>query len=165
MQRQPLESPLKGSFFFFTFTTDKKKPAILDLELFLACQTSTGDELSEEAVHLAAGMLEARYRSIVTRTIKDQCAPVVAKSFTTILWKDSLRFLFRMWLMNKTRSDCVYSVLKTLLYPWEYFISMTLEYRYLGMIGVVWALIFYSNDRLSLQTRRLNQLQRQLKTI
>lgn len=49
-----------------------------------ACQTSMGDErLSEEAVHLAAGMLAAGYRSVVATmwSIKDQHAPLVAEDF------------------------------------------------------------------------------------
>lgn len=46
-----------------------------------ACQTATGDaKLAEEAVHLAAGMLLAGYRSVIATmwTIQDQHGPVVA---------------------------------------------------------------------------------------
>ena len=49
-----------------------------------ACQTSTGDEkLSDEAVHLAAGMLAVGYRSIVATmwSIQDKYGPVVAEGF------------------------------------------------------------------------------------
>ena len=49
-----------------------------------ACQTSTGDEkLSEEAVHLAAGMLAAGYRGVVATmwSISDQHGPQVAEDF------------------------------------------------------------------------------------
>jgi CHAT domain-containing protein len=47
-----------------------------------ACQTATGDEsLPEEAVHLAAGMLMAGYRSVIGTmwSIRDQDGPVIAK--------------------------------------------------------------------------------------
>ncbi|KAI0318801.1 CHAT domain-containing protein [Amylostereum chailletii] len=47
-----------------------------------ACQTATGDEkLSDEAVHLAAGMLMAGYRSVIGTmwSVLDKDAPVVAR--------------------------------------------------------------------------------------
>jgi len=46
-----------------------------------ACQTATGDEsLPEEAIHLAAGMLLAGYRSVVGTmwSIQDNAAPSIA---------------------------------------------------------------------------------------
>ncbi|CAA7269583.1 unnamed protein product [Cyclocybe aegerita] len=49
-----------------------------------ACQTSTGDEkLSDEAVHLAAGMLAAGYRGVVATmwSIQDQYGPEIASDF------------------------------------------------------------------------------------
>ncbi|KAF6752445.1 CHAT domain-containing protein [Ephemerocybe angulata] len=49
-----------------------------------ACQTSAGDEkLSEEAVHLAAGMLAAGYRGVVGTmwSIQDKYASEIAESF------------------------------------------------------------------------------------
>ncbi|RXW25659.1 hypothetical protein EST38_g189 [Candolleomyces aberdarensis] len=55
-----------------------------DLAFLSACQTSTGDEkLSEEAVHLAAGMLAAGYRGVVGTmwSIKDKYASEIAESF------------------------------------------------------------------------------------
>jgi CHAT domain-containing protein len=55
-----------------------------DLAFLSACQTSTGKEnLSEEAVHLAAGMLGAGYRRVVATmwSIGDQHASEVAQSF------------------------------------------------------------------------------------
>lgn len=54
------------------------------LAFLSACQTSAGDEiLSEEAVHLAAGMLTAGYRGVVATmwSIKDTFAPKVAGEF------------------------------------------------------------------------------------
>jgi CHAT domain-containing protein len=53
-----------------------------------ACQTSAGDEkLSEEVVHLAAGMLAAGYQDVVATmwSIKDQYAPDIAMEFYTHL--------------------------------------------------------------------------------
>ena len=59
-----------------------------DLAYLSACQTSTGDEkLSEEAVHLAAGMLAAGYRGVVATmwSISDKHGLQVAKDFYTSL--------------------------------------------------------------------------------
>ncbi|RXW15864.1 hypothetical protein EST38_g9990, partial [Candolleomyces aberdarensis] len=55
-----------------------------DLAFLSACQTSTGEEkLSEEVVHLAAGMLAAGYRRVVATmwAIGDNHAPEVATDF------------------------------------------------------------------------------------
>jgi CHAT domain-containing protein len=49
-----------------------------------ACQTTTGDEkLSEEAVHIAGGMLLAGYRGVVATmwSIQDELAPKVTNEF------------------------------------------------------------------------------------
>ncbi|CAG8729883.1 2937_t:CDS:1, partial [Acaulospora colombiana] len=49
-----------------------------------ACQTTAGDEdLSEEAVHIAGGMLLAGYRSVVATmwSIQDELAPKVTDEF------------------------------------------------------------------------------------
>ena len=62
----------------------KIQNAHADLAFLSACQTSTGDEkLSEEAVHLAGGMLVAGYRGVVATmwTINDQHAVEIAKYF------------------------------------------------------------------------------------
>jgi hypothetical protein len=56
-----------------------------------ACQTATGDKnLSEEAVHLAAGMLLAGYRGIIATmwSIKDDDAPLVADEVYARLFMD-----------------------------------------------------------------------------
>jgi CHAT domain-containing protein len=61
-----------------------------DLAFLSACQTGTGEEnLSDEAVHLAAGMLAAGYRRVVATmwSIKDDHAPSVAKDFYEYLWR------------------------------------------------------------------------------
>jgi CHAT domain-containing protein len=59
-----------------------------------ACQTTTGDEnLSEEAVHIAGGMLLAGYRGVVATmwSIKDELAPEVANEFYSHIMKDGGR--------------------------------------------------------------------------
>jgi CHAT domain-containing protein len=59
-----------------------------DLAFLSACQTGTGEEkLSNEAVHLAAGMLAAGFRGTVATmwAIKDAQAPKVAQDFYTHL--------------------------------------------------------------------------------
>jgi CHAT domain-containing protein len=56
-----------------------------------ACQTTTGDEkLSEEAVHIAGGMLLAGYRGVVATmwSIQDDLAPEVADQFYAHMMKD-----------------------------------------------------------------------------
>ncbi|PVF92494.1 hypothetical protein CPB86DRAFT_829961 [Serendipita vermifera] len=59
-----------------------------------ACQTTKGDEkLSEEAVHIAGGMLLAGYRGVVATmwSIKDDLAPEVADEFYAHLTRDGQR--------------------------------------------------------------------------
>jgi CHAT domain-containing protein len=59
-----------------------------------ACQTTTGDEaLSEEAVHIAGGMLLAGYRSVVATmwSIQDELAPEVADEFYAYVMKGKER--------------------------------------------------------------------------
>jgi len=86
---QSLDNPLKSGFYLHDGRLElaeimKQKFAVRQLAFLSACQTSTGTEkLSEEAVHLAAGMLAAGYRSVVATmwTIKDRYGPIVAESF------------------------------------------------------------------------------------
>ncbi|KAI0083817.1 CHAT domain-containing protein, partial [Irpex rosettiformis] len=59
-----------------------------DLAVLSACQTATGDEtLSEEAVHLSAGMLNVGYKSVVGTmwSISDYIAPDVMREFYTVM--------------------------------------------------------------------------------
>jgi CHAT domain-containing protein len=59
-----------------------------------ACQTTTGDEnLSEEAVHLAGGMLLAGYRGVVATmwSIQDSLAPEVTNEFYGHIIQDEER--------------------------------------------------------------------------
>ncbi|KAE9398713.1 hypothetical protein BT96DRAFT_821597 [Gymnopus androsaceus JB14] len=61
------------------------------LAFLSACQTATGDEnLATEAVHLAAGMLSAGYRSVIGTmwSISDSYAPQVANDVYGFLLKD-----------------------------------------------------------------------------
>ncbi|KIK58124.1 hypothetical protein GYMLUDRAFT_98321 [Collybiopsis luxurians FD-317 M1] len=62
-----------------------------ELAFLSACQTATGDSsLPEEAVHLAAGMLVAGFKSVVATmwSINDADAPIVADSFYEALRDD-----------------------------------------------------------------------------
>jgi CHAT domain-containing protein len=59
-----------------------------------ACQTTAGDEkLSEEAVHIAGGMLLAGYRGVVATmwSIKDDLAPEVTDVFYSHIMEDGKR--------------------------------------------------------------------------
>ncbi|KAA1474124.1 hypothetical protein DENSPDRAFT_314359 [Dentipellis sp. KUC8613] len=63
-----------------------------ELAFLSACQTASGDEkLSEEAVHLAAGMLLAGYQSVIATmwSIRDSDAPLVADSVYSRLLADT----------------------------------------------------------------------------
>ena len=86
---QNTQEPLKSSFMLHDGGLElseiiKKKLEGADLAYLSACQTSTGDEkLSEEAVHLAAGMLAAGCRGVIATmwSISDQHGPQVAEDF------------------------------------------------------------------------------------
>jgi CHAT domain-containing protein len=92
---QNTANPLLSKFFFHRGTLDlsaiiKKDLKNADLAFLSACQTSTGDEkLSEEAVHLAAGLLAAGYRRVVGTmwSIRDSTAQRVAVDFYDYLFK------------------------------------------------------------------------------
>ncbi|KAG9121183.1 hypothetical protein FRC07_002967 [Ceratobasidium sp. 392] len=61
------------------------------LAFLSACQTATGDEsLPEEAVHLAAGIMAAGYRTVVASmwSIDDADAPIVTKNFYRYMLED-----------------------------------------------------------------------------
>jgi CHAT domain-containing protein len=62
-----------------------------DLAVLSACQTATGEQtLSEEVVHLAAGMLNVGYKSVVGTmwSIGDSDAPVVSDAFYARIRED-----------------------------------------------------------------------------
>jgi CHAT domain-containing protein len=63
-----------------------------DFAFLSACQTGTGEErLSEEAVHLAAGLILAGYRGTIATmwSINDKDAPIVAGHVYSDLFSDS----------------------------------------------------------------------------
>lgn len=86
---QDVEQPLRSGFHLQDGRLELSKiiqanMAHADLAFLSACQTSAGDEkLSEEAVHLAAGMLAAGYRGVVGTmwSIRDRYASEIAESF------------------------------------------------------------------------------------
>jgi CHAT domain-containing protein len=84
-QREPLQSRFLFHNGFLTLSKIMQKNLKnADFAFLSACQTSTGEEkLSEEVVHLAAGMLAAGYRRVVATMwpIEDRHAPEVAKDF------------------------------------------------------------------------------------
>ena len=90
------EESLRSKFCFHNGTLDLATILRMDLKnadlAFLsACQTSTGDEkLSDEAVHLAAGMLAAGYRRVVATmwSIGDTTVQEVANNFYDRLWSE-----------------------------------------------------------------------------
>ncbi|KAH6904719.1 CHAT domain-containing protein [Coprinopsis sp. MPI-PUGE-AT-0042] len=91
---QNASEPLKSRFLFHNgslnlATIIQRDLKNADLAFLSACQTSAGDEkLSDEAVHLAAGMLAAGYRRVVATmwSIGDQNAPDVANDFYSHLF-------------------------------------------------------------------------------
>lgn len=84
---QNLTDPVQSGFYLHggvldlaTITQKQLKHA--DFAFLSACQTATGDKsLTEEAVHLAAGMLMAGYRTVVATmwSIGDEDAPLIAE--------------------------------------------------------------------------------------
>ncbi|TFK23358.1 hypothetical protein FA15DRAFT_705524 [Coprinopsis marcescibilis] len=86
---QDKDDPLHSGFHFHDgrvslSTIVKKNLGNANLAFLSACQTSAGEEkLSEEAVHLAAGMLAAGYRGVVGTmwSISDKQAPEIARDF------------------------------------------------------------------------------------
>ncbi|KAG8729303.1 hypothetical protein FRC10_004079 [Ceratobasidium sp. 414] len=74
-------------------TITKKQLKNTDLAFLSACQTATGDKkLSEEALHLAAGMIMAGFRTVVATLwpIQDGDAPLVAEKSYEYMLKDRL---------------------------------------------------------------------------
>ncbi|KAH6890186.1 TPR-like protein [Coprinopsis sp. MPI-PUGE-AT-0042] len=91
---QNVAEPLESQFRFHNGSLDlaviiQRDLKNADLAFLSACQTSAGDEkLSDEAVHLAAGMLAAGYRRVVATmwSIGDGHAPEVANDFYSYLF-------------------------------------------------------------------------------
>jgi len=95
---QDTREPLRSGFYLHDGRLElaeimKKPLPRAQLAFLSACQTSAGDEsLSEEAVHLAAGMLAAGYRGVVATmwSIQDKYGPIVAKDFYDSLLSGAL---------------------------------------------------------------------------
>ena len=89
-----------------------------DLAFMSACQTSAGDEqLPEEAMHLAAGMLAAGYRSVVGTmwSISDRHAPEVAEDFYRCLLGEGNRTSEESRGLDVTRSSwALHSAIRSL---------------------------------------------------
>ncbi|KAG8796571.1 hypothetical protein FRC12_019078 [Ceratobasidium sp. 428] len=63
------------------------------LAFLSACETATGDRsLSDEAIHLAAGMIMAGYRTVIATmwSVEDRDAPLVAEKFYEFMLKDGV---------------------------------------------------------------------------
>ncbi|RXW14105.1 hypothetical protein EST38_g11749 [Candolleomyces aberdarensis] len=94
---QDLDKPLNSSFVLNDGRLTLSEIVKLgmknaELAYLSACQTSAGDgRLSEEAVHLAAGMLAAGFQGVVATmwSIRDRDAPQVAKDFYEYLLENS----------------------------------------------------------------------------
>jgi len=86
---QDVKNPLRSGFYLHDGRLElaeimKQNITNCKLAFLSGCQTSTGDEeLSREAIHLAAGMLTVGYRSVVATRwlIKDEYGPVVVENF------------------------------------------------------------------------------------
>ena len=98
---QNTQEPLKSRFMLHDGDLElseiiKRQLVGADLAYLSACQTSTGDEkLSEEAVHLAGGMLAAGYRGVIATmwSISDRHGPQVAEDFYARLMSKDLEGL------------------------------------------------------------------------
>lgn len=85
--KQHVTEPMRSAFYLHDGTLDlasisQKNLKHADFAFLSACQTATGDgSLADEAVHLAAGMLMAGYKTVVATmwSIGDEDAPLVAE--------------------------------------------------------------------------------------
>ncbi|KDN37012.1 hypothetical protein RSAG8_10465, partial [Rhizoctonia solani AG-8 WAC10335] len=92
---QNVTDPTKSGFFLHDGTLDltsinQRSFKNKGLAFLSACQTATGDqELPDEAIHLASGMLMAGYPSVIATmwSVVDQDAPFVAdKVYARLVW-------------------------------------------------------------------------------
>ena len=96
---QNATNPLKSSIYLHDGQLElseimKRNLVHSDFAFLSACQTSTGNEnLSEEVVHLAAGMLAAGYRSVIGTmwSIFDKHGPDMAEFFYESLLDDAAK--------------------------------------------------------------------------
>ena len=83
------------------FEMMKQQTPNANLAFLSACQTGTGDEaLSDEVVHLAAGLLAAGYRGVVGTmwSIKDYYGPDIAEAFYQYLLDQTTEKGEGLWL-------------------------------------------------------------------
>ncbi|CAE7131874.1 unnamed protein product [Rhizoctonia solani] len=93
---QNVSDPTKSGFYLHDGTLDlsainQKSFKGKGLAFLSACQTATGnDELPDEAIHLASGMLMAGYPSVIATmwSVRDEDAPFVADKVYAQLMKD-----------------------------------------------------------------------------
>jgi len=93
---QNLDSPTKSAFILADGNLEleeiiKHPLPYAEFAFLSACQTATGDfKLAEEAVHLAAGMMLAGYRSVIATmwSIRDMDGPQVAADVYEEMLKD-----------------------------------------------------------------------------
>ncbi|KIJ40501.1 hypothetical protein M422DRAFT_173475 [Sphaerobolus stellatus SS14] len=93
---QDTSNPLNSAFALYDgkLALDMLMPKYLphaELAFLSACQTATGDEkLPEEAVHLAAGMINAGFPRVIATmwSISDQEAPLIADVFYSTLLQE-----------------------------------------------------------------------------
>ncbi|CAE6470272.1 unnamed protein product, partial [Rhizoctonia solani] len=93
---QNVRDPIKSGFHLHDGTLDlsainRRSFKNKGLAFLSACQTATGDEnLPDEAIHLASGMLMAGYRSVIATmwSVDDRDAPFVADKVYARLMKD-----------------------------------------------------------------------------
>ena len=109
---QDTQEPLKSRFMLHDGGLElseiiKRQLVGANLAYLSACQTSTGDEkLSEEAVHLAGGMLAAGYRGVIATmwSISDLHGPQVAEDFYAGLISQDLEGLSSLSTDNAARA-------------------------------------------------------------
>ena len=91
-------NPLDSAFYLYdgkvelSRITEKTLPHA-DFAFLSACQTATGDEnLPEESMHLAAGMLVAGYSSVIATmwSIMDEDAPIIAEEVYKYMLSDGV---------------------------------------------------------------------------
>lgn len=94
--RQDLCNPTRSAFYLHGGTLDlatvaQKQLKNAELAFLSACETATGHKvLSDESVHLAAGMLAAGFRTVIATmwSIGDKDAPLVADKFYEYLLEE-----------------------------------------------------------------------------
>ena len=95
---QDVSSPLNSAFYLYDGKIElssiiQQALPYADFAFLSACQTATGDEnLPEESMHLAAGMLAAGYSSVIATmwSIMDEDAPIIAEEVYKYMLRDGV---------------------------------------------------------------------------